>query len=152
MKLQTDHAGARQIVISLPEALCVLLLTIVFVPAGCRDATGRQKVTGEVSFNGEPLPSGEISLRPFDTGPSAAGRVKDGKFELPSGKGPMPGKYLVRIESLQPTGKKVRLAGTTLQVDQMKQVLPNDYNEASQLVIEVTGDGENHFDFDLKSE
>lgn len=122
---------------------------LLFIPAGCRDSDGRQRITGEVTFNGKPLPSGEVSLRPFDTGPSAAGRVKDGVFELPSTKGPMPGKYLVRIESMQPTGKKVRLAGTTLQVDQVEQVLPNDYNETSQLVIEVTGDGENHFEFAL---
>lgn len=128
-----------------------LLLTaaLIYVP-GCRDPNGRQSISGEITFDGKPLPSGEMSLRPFDSGPSAAGRIEDGRFVLPANKGPMPGKYLVRIESMQPTGKTVTLSGTSLQVEEMEQVVPDDYNAGSQLVIEVTGDGENHFSFDLQ--
>ena len=131
----------------------LILLAATLTPlAGCRDPNGRQSISGEITLDGKPLPSGQMSLRPFETGPSAAGRIEDGKFMLPTGKGPVPGKYLVSIESMQPTGKKVPLAGTALQVEEMEQVVPNDYNAGSQLVIEVTGTGDNHFDFELKKQ
>lgn len=129
-----------------------LVACAAIVVYGCSDPNGRQPISGEVTLNGQPLSTGEVSLRPFDTGPSAAGRIENGKFVLPGDKGPLPGKYLVEIESVQSTGKQVRLPGTSLQVDETKQVVPEDYNERSQLVIEVTGNGENHFQFELKKE
>ncbi|MEO0529980.1 MAG: hypothetical protein AAF266_05300 [Planctomycetota bacterium] len=133
--------------------LALVLLAVSLVPfAGCRDPNGRQSISGEITFDGQPLPSGQMSLRPFESGPSAAGRIKDGKFMLPADKGPVPGKYLVSIESMQPTGRTVGLTGTALKVEEMQQVVPDEYNAGSQLVIEVTGDGENHFDFELKKQ
>lgn len=125
------------------------LVTLVLV-VGCGDPNGRQQVTGSVTLDGQPLPDGEVSLRPFDTGPSAAGQIIDGKFVLNSDKGPPPGKYIVKIESMKQTGNRVKLPGTNLQVDEIKQIVPEQYNEESQLVIEVTGGGQNHFDLELK--
>jgi len=127
-------------------------MSAVLVISGCDDPNGRQRISGTVSLDGQLLPDGEVSLRPFDTGPSAAGQIVDGKFVLTSEKGPPPGRYVVSIESNQSTGKKVTLPGTSLQMDETEQVVPEKYNTSSELVIEVKPGGDNHFELDLKAE
>ena len=120
---------------------------------GCRDSNGRQRVTGTVQFDGAPLPVGTISMRPVAKGPSAAGRIVNGEFELVTDKGPLPGKHRVEIESFRKTGRMVALVDTpSMKMSEQKQVIPPQYNDRTELTIEVTGTGDNHFDFALDND
>lgn len=125
---------------------------VAIVVVGCSDPNGRQRVSGEILLDGQPLDSGKVSLRPVGTGPLAAGRIKNGKFVLTSDKGPLPGAYLIEIESQRGTGKKVPLIDNpSIKIEETEQIIPSDYNERSQLRIEVEPGGSNHFKFDLNS-
>jgi len=132
---------------------CAALLGLIsacFLTTGCRDSNGRQRVSGAVRFDGAPLGSGIISLRPVDKGPSAAGRIVNGTFELSAEKGPIPGKHRVEIESFRETGRMVALVDTpSMKMPEQKQVIPPQYNERTELTIDVTGTGTNHFEFNL---
>ena len=136
---------------NLTRIAVVLTLTAPLALAiGCGDANGRQRISGQVTLDGQPLPNGSVSLRPIGTGPLAVGRIEDGKFILGSDKGPLPGAYLIEIESQQKTGNQVALVDNpSIKIDETEQVIPPNYNERSELRIDVKPDGGNHFEFEL---
>ena len=72
--------------------------------AGCN--TGRFPVSGEVTFNGKPIPEGTISFEPADRqGPTTGGKIADGKYRLDGNSAPLPGKKTVRIFAARKTGR-----------------------------------------------
>lgn len=132
---------------------CLLTILILPVVSGCRDPEGRQSISGEVTLDGKPLPAGQLSLRPVGTGPSSGGQIAEGEFSVDSSKGPLPGRYAVKINSYQETGKMVPLIDNpNIKLPEKQQVIPPEYNDQTELVIEVTGNGDNHFKLDLKTE
>lgn len=131
----------------------LLTLTLLTTTTGCRDPEGRQTISGVVTLNGEPLPVGQLSLRPVGTGPSAGGQINEGAFTVDKSKGPLPGRYAVKINSYQETGKMVPLIDNpNIKLPEKQQVIPSQFNDQTELIIEVTGDGHNHFELDLKTE
>ncbi|MEX0867215.1 MAG: hypothetical protein WD030_07645 [Pirellulales bacterium] len=133
------------------RTLCWLLLAVLAIGCGSGDDYDRVAISGEVNFAGQALPNGSILLQPLASGPSVGGDITDGQFEIERARGPAPGSYRVEIISYQPTGRQIPDAdrpGTT--VDEMVQVIPESYNDNSQVVIEIAADGENHFDFAIE--
>lgn len=148
--MQTPATNPRLPVASAIAVVAAFCLGVAV--GGCSDPNGRQRISGSVTFDGEPLPTGSVSLRPVGTGPLAVGRIKDGEFVLPSGKGPLPGAYLIEIESQQNTGRKIALVDNpSIKLDEKREVIPPQYNNQTQLRIEVKPGSGNHFEFDLKS-
>jgi hypothetical protein len=75
--------------------------------AGCGgDLLGkRYSVYGTITYNGEPVPSGNIFFVPDDpnVGRAASGTIEDGEYELSTAggdDGALPGSYKVRIIAL----------------------------------------------------
>ncbi len=100
-------------------------------------------VTGTVTWNGAPLPVGEVIFAPADNRTSpGAGKVEDGQFEFPS----KPGTMRVEIQAVRDTGRFHPVDGYMI----TELYIPPRYNTESQLTAEVTRDGDNHFTFDLK--
>lgn len=127
-----------------------LAFTVV-VSTGC-DLTPNRAVRGEVTLDGTPIASGRISLVPAGSGSTGGARIENGEYRIGPEKGPLPGKYLVRISSLQPTGRQIKDSDSaTGTIDEMREAVPSQYNERTGLSIEVTDDGENQFDFALES-
>ncbi len=119
--------------------------------AGCSGAEGgRRKITGEISFDGQPLEGGWIYFRPLGKGPSAAGQIADGSFAIPAKKGLPAGTYQVAIEYLKPTGR-MQKAYTGEQIEEKQQVIPPQFNERTELTADVQASGVTHLTFDLKS-
>jgi hypothetical protein len=82
-------------------ALVGLLLAVC--AAGC--SRHPAKLSGAVTLDGAPLPTGVISLSPARSGPSAYGEITpDGRFELKTGseKGLEPGEYVVTVAANAP--------------------------------------------------
>jgi hypothetical protein len=100
-------------------------------------------VNGNVTWNGAPLSDGEVLFIPEEKGlPPGAGRLKDGTFHFMS----RPGKMRVDIQAMRKTGKRHPVRGYEI----TELYIPARYNAESELAVEVTRDGENEFQFDLK--
>lgn len=84
--------------------LCTAYLLLAILANGCsgkKDGPERYNVSGEVTFQGKPVPKGFINFRPDDskqnTGPGSGAAIVDGKYELEDGKGVVGGAYIVEI-------------------------------------------------------
>lgn len=82
---------------------------LMVLAAGCGDSSGlpaRYKVSGTVTYNGQPVEKGEIEFRPdnLDTAQAATGEIKNGSYYLTTavdGDGALPGDYKVVIKSTE---------------------------------------------------
>jgi len=79
-------------------------LSLAVLIAGCgrvEDGPQRYKVSGTVTYDGEPVPKGFIMLSPDTSkgnkGPGSGAKIVDGKFETQDGKGTVGGWHKVRI-------------------------------------------------------
>lgn len=135
------------------------VLSLVFIGAGCGggDSLQRLTVSGEVLVNGAPLEQGNIVLLPEEgtPGPSAGASIKNGKFEISRDNGPAPGKHKIQITSYGPTGKKVTTTseddGSTREVDEIVQSIPEKYNQQSTLIEELNSKNSRQLSFKLES-
>jgi len=136
-------------------ALAVGVASWVACLSGCEsgDDIPRVEVTGEVTLVEQPLDDAVILLSPIGAGQSAGGKVQAGTFRIERDRGPSPGRYRVEITAYQPTGKRVPVDPSTPNelVDVTKQIIPARYNEQSELEVELSADGENHFPFHLEA-
>ena len=127
------------------------------IASGCKSETA--KITGHVTFQGNPIENGKISFDSTDgSTQGASGEIMDGDYELTlkqvSGKASM----VVRIWGFKTTGKKIKAApgspGITKEnelLDEMQMYIPAEHNSASKKIVEVKAGKDNHFDFELKS-
>jgi hypothetical protein len=99
-------------------------------------------VAGRVTWNGEPLPEGNIIFAAADGAPvEDHGRIVAGEYRFRV----KPGKKRVRIYASRDTGK---LDPVMRQAERV-QYLPERYNAQSTLEIDVTLPGPNSWDFPL---
>jgi hypothetical protein len=125
--------------------LAVVVLAVLFL----RET--EPTITGTVRLNNEPLSTGSIAWIPIEgtPGPGGGGGInKDGKYEIKQGL--RPGKYRVEIRSSITLNRKV--VNPTIPadvVDEEVSVIPDKYNNKSDVIREVGG-GSYVFDFDLK--
>jgi hypothetical protein len=133
--------------------LVVLPFLGVWLLAGCsRDPLGRHGVSGTVNVDGAPLAKGEIRFQPSEGQPTSGGSVvREGKFSIPRDMGLVPGKYRVEINAPVPgTGGKVdekALPGEPLPKPQ--ELIPKEWNTASNQFIDVKQSGPFTFTFDV---
>ncbi len=130
-------------------ALALLLAT------GCGSKSTNMRVWGEVSYDGQPIELGQILLNPIDStsGPSTGGAIEQGKYDLPSTKGPRAGgTYRVEITALgsNETTYVPNASGQGLPTTVREQFIPPEYNRQSTLRITVSpNETENQRDFAL---
>lgn len=132
----TRRSVARQMFLLL-ACMPVLCLT------GCVGESGptRYDVTGEVKYNGSPVPYGEIMFEPDDSkgnsGPAARAVIENGVYATEKEKGVVAGALRVRISGYdgkpppgggtQPHGKPL-FAEYRDQVDQPEDVATHDFD------------------------
>lgn len=131
-------------------------LLIALASTGCvgeptpGDALPRVAVSGKVTLDGSPLPSGHIEFHPIGEGSEAAavGEIRDGQFSIERPLGPAPGKYRVMISSRTPP----RIAADQQPGGAPKpqpETIPKQYNTQSKLEVDVAKEGPLTFDFPL---
>jgi hypothetical protein len=82
---------------------CVLALASLFIlPAGCGEGTKDFHVSGLITFQGKPIPKGQIFFDPDlakkNDGPQGYALIVDGKYDTRSTKrGTVGGAYVIRI-------------------------------------------------------
>lgn len=130
----------------------VLLLTVALgLCAGCGGGVDRKdglKVSGTVTLDGVPLPSGRILFRQT-TGEQQAfsGEIVDGAYLVQTA----PGDMRVEIVASRPVpGKFDNSNGTPEPVGEM--YIPAKYNAESELTVLVKTDGNNRFPFELSAQ
>src|SRR5262245_48439516 len=112
--------------------------------AGCSSEPRSYRVTGTVTFEGQPLPQGDIHFIATDGRWGAeAGKIKAGRYELMAKAGPK----RVEITASRALPGGARGAGGEVIPE---EYIPDEYNAKSELTAEVTANGKNEFDFRLK--
>jgi len=129
--------------------LCLLCLVIY----GCQPRdTGphRVLVSGNVTWNGQPLEKGMIHLLPVD-GPQAnmsGAEIKNGAYKVSNKGGLLPGAYRVEFTATR-SAPPVTLADGS-QID-YEQYLPKKFNEQSEITLTIPDDAKTlQEDFELK--
>jgi hypothetical protein len=130
----------------------VTLSLFLVVPwLGCADPSGgREAVSGEIRFKGEPLDQGTIQFIPTEGQDTTSGRmIHQGKYTVEKMEGLKPGKYKVVISSGDPkeSAPPGELPGAPFPV--AKERIPTEYNRASKQEVEVKKGGPNKFDFTI---
>lgn len=87
--------------------------------AGCGDAIVRTQVSGAVIYDGQAVPVGRIYFNPDaskqNDGPQGYADIKDGRYDTRlSGKAPVPGALLVRVEGFDGQPEEGRPIGQAL--------------------------------------
>jgi hypothetical protein len=130
-------------------------LVVVGSIAGC-SSDSPCSVSGQATFDGAPIPDGNIRLDPMgDTpGPGGAAKIVEGKYEIPRDSGMLAGKHQVLISATRATGRQVRaenLDGGPSTTAEIVQYIPERYNTSSEEDVDLEP-GENSEDFDLRSD
>jgi hypothetical protein len=84
--------------------------------AGCggtESGPSRYRLSGTVTFDGQPVPAGTIYLEPA-SGPAGSARIIDGKYDTNDGKGIVGGPHTVMIEGFDGRGANPGEPGTPL--------------------------------------
>lgn len=126
--------------------LCLATCWLLMV-CGCGSGgDARQRVTGTVALDGQPVANASISFQPTgkNQGPSAGGVVKDGRFELPAEAGVLPGEYLVMIQVVRETGKTLVAMG-----EELPEAVPVNIKEQAGIPVTIEKGGPHQFDFEV---
>jgi hypothetical protein len=142
----------RAITAGLPYLAILSLAVLCCGGCGADNPLGRLAISGSVTLDGEPLPSGTIAFAPQDpAGVSSGGMISEGAYAIVAERGLPPGTYDVRIFS--PDSDDTAPAGPPgpLGPPAVEERLPARYNTETELSITVTADGSAEFDFPLES-
>lgn len=90
----------------------LLCLWLFATTSGCGtngSKWSRVHVTGTVTYEGQPVPDGSITLRPAagTAGPAAGAAIVNGDYEIPEGDGPALGTYQATITVVMFNGPRV---------------------------------------------
>jgi hypothetical protein len=132
------------------RALAYLGVWSLLLAGGCaRDGHGRQKVSGTVTWGGQPLREGTIEFFPAGgpPGPAAGALIRNGAYAVPKEQGLAPGAYRVTIRS--PVVDRSAPPGGMSSPPTREQV-PARYNARSELTADVRAGEPNRFDFHLE--
>src|SRR5688572_7810895 len=138
----------------LTSTICCFGLCAVLAGCGSSKYSGEKRypLSGEVTFEGQPIDLGSISFIPAgDSKGRASGEViTDGKYAVPEEKGANAGTYRVEIHWLKRTGRQLRDAESGEMYDERREALPDKFHTHSELTVEVPLP-KNTQDFRLKS-
>jgi hypothetical protein len=142
----------------MPKARACLIAWIfaaMTIASGCgEDPLGRHAVSGAVQFDGAPLKAGNISFQPTEGQPTYGGAtITEGKYSVPRDQGLVNGKYQVSINSPVPgtSGKPAPDAMPGEPPALSRELIPPNWNVASDQFIEIKKEGPFTFDFDIAS-
>ncbi len=147
MRLQASRGGVGR-ALTLAMALSGAALA-----AGCGesgDSLAREAVSGAVTLDGKPLPSGAITFLPDGPGaPQGGGApISNGSYSIPKAQGLVAGKYRVAISSAGGPAPAGEAPGSA---PMAKETMPDKYNTKSTLTAEVKAGQSNTLDYKLES-
>jgi hypothetical protein len=138
------------------RSICVLLVICIINGCGERPPK-RAVVSGSVTYLGKPVEFGDIVFQPTSAAGKwfAQGKILGGKYSLDAAHGPLAGKNHVQIRGYKMTGRKrLDIAGKSLSeapkmIDELVPFIPEKFNEASELTVEIKSGDNDNVDFSL---
>src|SRR5260221_9555454 len=116
-------------------------MVVLAALAGCHREPPTYRVTGSVTWNGEPIPDGVINFIAEDMSIAPdSGKIVNGRYDARVKAGRK------KIEVYAHREKKLN---TVMNQGAREGYIPAKYNALSTLIREVKADGENKFDFSL---
>lgn len=160
------------------RSLAAVALLLAVTGCGGTDGLNRVEVQGDVTVNGVPVKAGRVNFVPEGGthGPASGAPISAGKFAIPAGRGPVPGKYAVRVqiddpvpvadsnaapvEFREPTKEEVLAGKDDLQpVDSGPRNATPEFDPleppqdtSPEFHVTVTADGPNQFDLAVGGE
>ena len=125
-----------------------IALAAVFLGAGCNGGSGKVKIHGKVTLDGQPVATGSIAFIPTDgKGQTAGAIITDGAYQAEVQAGAM----RVEIHYPKASGKR-KLYDTpdSPTIDTTEEQIPAKYNTQSQLTETITSKS-SEINFELKS-
>lgn len=124
-------------------------LLLLILALGCGgDSSGRYALSGTVTLDGEPVPTGAIAIvpAPGTDAPTSGGSIQAGEYFIPASEGPTAGRYRVEIRWPREAGQVELYPGES--GTKFEEAIPAKYNSKSTLEIQV-GEGSTEHNFDL---
>ncbi|WP_254507951.1 hypothetical protein [Anatilimnocola floriformis] len=112
-----------------------MLLGAALLLTGCGASDGTVKVTGQVMFQDQPIPEGEILFTPADgKTASVAAKIEQGKFicEVPTGP------VQVSVTAFRAVPGKFDLSNPGQQNPLLEMYIPPQFNSKTQLRAEIS--------------
>ena len=111
----------------LKASICLALVAASLAVAGCGPKISRCVLSGSVTSDGEPVPTGTVLFVPENPDPKlqvsgGSADIVDGKYTLTPETGLVPGKYKVQVIALVDRNKKT---GEIVNADDVKDGLVN---------------------------
>jgi hypothetical protein len=122
---------------------------------GCGPTSDRLPVSGVVTLDGIPLDDGSIRFSSTGEKLVATGTlIRAGEFSIPAEKGLPPGTYRLEITSPDNNAAPVvyRDASGAPGIPTQPERIPPEFNMNSQKTVDVTVEGDNHFEFAIQSQ
>ena len=132
-------------------ALRVVGLAALACVLGCDSAGQTCSLSGQVTYDGEPIAEGSMRLMPLGEtgGPGGSSAITGGKYEIPADKGMLAGEYLVVISASRSTGKTIPGPDGEGDIKETVPYIPHKYGRDSELKLTLSA-GENSHDFALE--
>jgi len=125
-----------------------MILCSVALLAGCStggDGQHRYRVSGDVKFDGQPVPYGEVLFTPDgskgNSGAQGIADIKDGKYDTQGSRAPgfAGGPALVRVMAFRDTGGKELICEYEFQVDLPKSATTHNIDIPADAAKKKTG-------------
>ncbi len=101
-----------------PWVLCAVAALLTAAGCGGNDGPPRYDLNGTVTYDGNPVPAGEVFLQPDasqgNTGPGSLALIKDGRYKTERGQGIVGGPHVVRILGFDGVAAGDSTAGSSL--------------------------------------
>ncbi len=120
--------------------IAVTLITLIAL-IGCKKDALNYRVTGSVTFNGEPIPEGVINFIAEDSAvaPDSA-KIVNGRYDA---------RVKAGRKKIEVYAHREKKTNAVMNQGEREAYIPPKFNALSTIVREVKPDGENQFDFNL---
>lgn len=122
-----------------------LLALLAIVSAGCSNEPRQYEISGEVTYQGQPIAAGQIVFEDEPPSPGKwPGEIKDGRYKLKATAGPK----LVRLSASKETGRIIE-GGMGAKMPERVDILPPKFNTQSSEKRTVEAKEPQTIDFNL---
>ncbi|EAQ78493.1 hypothetical protein [Blastopirellula marina] len=128
-----------------------IVAAVAMTLTGCGeqlDSEGYFVVSGEATWNGDPINDGLVIFRTTENGrKNVAAAINDGKFEVKI----QPGKKSVEITAMREVPGKFSVGASGEKVPATESFIPKQFNTETEIAVDIAFPDTQELKFELKS-